>query len=370
MSRDFYQILGVPKTALQDEIKKAYRKLAHQYHPDKQSGNEAKFKELNEAYQVLSDPQKRNQYDQFGSSPFGGFSGGGSGQTSGWDFGDLFRDFSAQGGSAFGGNMEDIFDIFGGGFGERTSRHSAENFRRGHDLQIDLTVSFYDSARGATREVEIMREVICGDCRGSGALNGRSEELMNCPDCGGGGQVRRNVRSFFGTISQISTCKNCDGTGKIPKNKCKTCGGDGRKRVRKTLEIKIPAGISNGQILIVRGAGQAGFRGGESGDLYIKAKVETDKRFERVGNDLIYELPLKLTDAILGAKISVPTLDGEREVEIPNGAQDGDQIKLKGHGIYGSGRGDQIIKIKIQIPKKIKGRAKELVEELARMGTT
>jgi molecular chaperone DnaJ len=244
---DFYQILGVPKTASQDEIKKAYRKLAHQYHPDKQSGNEAKFKELNEAYQVLSDAQKRSQYDQFGSADFGrggfnGFSGQG-GPASGWDFSQGFNSFS---GSDF--NLEDIFDIFSGGFGGRASRRSTEDLRRGHDLQIDLTISFYDSARGAIKEIEVMKEVICGDCKGSGALGGKSEELINCRDCDGSGQVRRNVRSFLGTISQVSTCKNCNGVGKIPKNKCKTCGGDGRKRDRKILEIQVPAGIDNGQV--------------------------------------------------------------------------------------------------------------------------
>lgn len=360
---DFYQILGVPKTVSQDDIKKAYRKLAHQYHPDKQSGDEAKFKELNEAYQVLSDPQKRNQYDQFGSSDFGrsgfnGFSAQG-GPASGWDFGQGFNPF----GGSF--DMEDIFDIFGGGFGGRTSRRPTEDLRRGHDLQIDLTVSFYDSARGATKEVRIVKEVVCGDCNGSGALNGRPEELINCPNCGGSGQIRRNVRSFFGAVSQISTCKNCDGVGKIPKNKCRICGGDGRRREKRTLEVQIPTGINDGQILIVRGAGQAGFRGGKAGDLYIKIQVELDKRFKRIGSDLIYELPLKLTDAILGAKILVPTLDGEREIEIPNGTQDGDQIKLRGHGVHGSRNGDQVMKVKIQIPKKIKGRAKELVRQLA-----
>ena len=328
--------------------------MAHQYHPDKQGGNEAKFKEINEAYQVLSDTKKRAQYDQFGSVPPGGGFGGGQG------FGGF--DFSQYG---FGGqefNVEDLFDLFGGAFGGQR-RDEPKETGRGQDIQVSLKVSLHDVARGAKKTVELSKYVSCSECNGSGAQKGSG--MVDCVTCGGKGQTKETTRSFFGNIVRVVTCKTCHGTGKVPKVNCSNCKGEGRIHAKKTIELNIPAGINDSEAFVMRGEGQAGLRGAKAGDLYVVVSVESDKRFKRVGNNLVYDLPIKVTDAILGAKVSVPTLDGEKELEIPSGIQSGDELKLKGLGIHGSNKGDQIIKIKVEIPKKLSGKGKKLAEELA-----
>lgn len=364
---DFYTILGVPRSASQDEIKKAYRKLAHQHHPDKQGGNEAKFKEINEAYQVLSDPKKRSQYDQFGSAfesqgPFGGFGRG-------FDGFDFSRDF---GGGSGGFNIEDLFDLFNGGFGSpfgRTrgerqgARQAQERPGRGEDIKINLKISFHDAARGVAKQAELSKDIICQECGGSGAQKGSG--LTDCSVCQGKGEITETMGSFFGNFTRIYACSVCLGSGKVPKNNCPTCRGEGRKHGKNLFEINIPAGVKDGDTIVMKNGGQAGFRGAQAGDLYIQLSIEADKKFKRIGNDVLYELPVKLTDALLGTYVFVPTLDGEKEMEISAGIQDGEELRLRGLGIHGPHKGDQIIRIKIEIPRKLSGKAKKIVEELA-----
>lgn len=355
MALDYYKTLGVEKSASADEIKKAYRKLAHQHHPDKQGGDEKKFKEINEAYQVLSDPQKRSQYDQFGSSFQSGFNAGGP-------FG------SGQGGYDFNNfDLNDIFDMFGGAFGGRAGR-SREDHSRGADIEVSFSVDFYTSIRGGNKKIELVKENICDTCDGTGAKSGAGS--TTCQNCKGSGEVREATRSIFGNVVRVTTCHTCNGTGKIPKEKCPTCNGDGRVKSKKTLDVTIPGGIRDGETLVVRGQGQAGLRGGRAGDLYIRIRTESDRRFKIVGDDLVYNLSIRVTDALLGKNMRVPTLDGEKEIEIPAGAQDGEELRLKGLGVHSrhlgrTGKGDQIIKIKIEIPKKLSGRARKLAEELS-----
>ena len=368
-SDDFYTILGVPRNASQDEVKKAYRKLAHQHHPDKQGGNEAKFKEINEAYQVLSDPKKRSQYDQFGPSFAKGF--GGQSRPSGFDFGnfdgfDFSRDFE---GFNRGFNVEDLFDLFGGAFGSsfgrrREREQAGRESANGEDIRINLKVNLRDVARGAVKRVELSKNVVCEECKGSGA-NPPAGGLIDCSVCQGEGEVTETMGSFFGNFTRIYTCSVCLGTGKVPRNNCSACKGEGRKRGKELFEINIPAGVKDGDSIVVRDKGQAGFRGAQAGDLYVQISVEPDKIFKRLGNDVICELPVKLTDALLGARTGVPTLDGEKEIEIPAGTQDGDELRLRGLGIHGPHKGDQIVRVKVKIPRKLSGRARKIVEELA-----
>ncbi len=362
---DFYTILGVPRNASQDDIKRAYRKLAHQHHPDKQGGNEAKFKEINEAYQVLSDPKKRSQYDQFGSAfgsqgPFGGFGRG----FDGFDFSRDFEGFSR------GFNVDDLFDLFGGAFGgpfgrRREKKQAGRESANGEDIRISLKVSLRDAARGAVKRVELSKSVVCEECGGSGA-NPPTGGLINCSVCQGEGEVTETVGSLFGSFTRIFPCSICLGTGKVPRDNCSACKGEGRRRGKELLEINIPAGVKDGDTIVMKGKGQAGFRGAQVGDLYIQLGIEADKKFKRIGNDVQYELPVRLTDALLGARISVPTLDGEKEAEIPAGVQNGDELRLKGLGIHGPHRGDQIVRIKIEIPRKLSGKARKIAEELAK----
>lgn len=361
---DYYQTLGLGKSASAEEIKRAYRKLAHQHHPDKQGGDEKKFKEINEAYQVLSDPKKREQYDRFGPSFAQGFGGQGGRGFDGFDFSDIF---SGRGGSAFGGDIEDIFDMFGGvfggsPFGGRARTREREN--RGADLETAAEISFYESARGGVRSVEIANLFSCPECGGSGAKP--SEGLIDCSVCGGKGEIRETSASLFGNITRIRECNVCKGSGQVPKVNCPACLGEGRKKASRKLEVNIPAGINNGQVLVVKGKGQAGFRGGPAGDLYIRIRVNPDKRFTREGNDILYELTVKVTDAILGTDLTVPTLDGDKQVEISAGIEHNSELRLRGLGVHGRRKGDQIIKIKIAMPHKLSSKAKKLAEELAR----
>ena len=353
------------KSASQDEIKKAYRKLAHQHHPDKAGGSDAEFKKLNEAYQVLSDPKKRQQYDQFGQT-FDGAGGGSGGQGFG-GFEDIFRQYQQGGGqqgfSSGGGQWDfDMSDLFGGIFGGGRTRK--EDLTRGHDMELAMEVDFADSIKGATRTVEYQGEVVCSTCEGNGAQKG--SKLRQCEKCKGNGQLRQSFGSMFGNITRMVTCNNCQGIGQVPEKVCKTCDGDGRVKEKQSLTLDIPAGIKNGETLVIRGRGQAGLRGGKGGDLYVHIRTRSDKRFVRVGNDVVMDLPIKITDALLGVKIKVATLDGEKEAEVPAGVQEGDEVRLKGLGVRGSRAGDQILKIKIQIPKHLSGKAKKLVEELSR----
>ncbi|MCZ8236910.1 MAG: molecular chaperone DnaJ [Leptospiraceae bacterium] len=355
--RSYYEILGVAKGAKDDEIKSAYRKLAIKYHPDKNKGNkeaEEKFKEATEAYEVLRDAQKRSAYDQFGKAGVNagaGYGQGGFGQGAYTDFSDIF------------GNFEDIFEgFFGGGGGGRTSRRGGP--QRGSDIRYNLEIGLEDAALGKEVKIDIPRNETCGDCNGTGAAKGSS--VSTCPDCGGSGQVRR-TQGFF---SVTTTCPRCNGKGKIIASPCKTCHGAGLVEKRRTINIKIPAGVENGSRLKVSGEGESGPGGGPKGDLYVVTHIKKHPTFERNGSDLIVIKTISLAMACLGGEIEVPTIDGKTiALKIPEGTESGQAFRMKGLGIpyLGAyGKGDQHVIVKIEIPKKLNKKQKELLEEFAR----
>lgn len=348
--RDYYEVMGVPKEASDDEIKKAYRKLAKQYHPDLNPGDkeaENKFKEVNEAYEVLSDKEKRSRYDQFGHAGVDPNYGG------------------AAGGNPFGSDIDlgDIFNSFFGGFGGR--RQSNPNApRRGADTEASLTVSFEEAAKGCKKEISYSRVAACADCGGSGAKKGTSAKT--CSDCGGSGQVRIHQRTPFGVMQTSRTCDRCGGSGKVIENPCPTCSGHGRVRSTHKVEVSVPAGIADEQVLRVSGQGDAGYNGGPAGDLHVFIGVRPHPLFERKGDDVWCELPLTFTQAALGAEVVVPILDGKVSYQVHEGTQPGDVFRLKGKGIPhlgGHSRGDQFVKISIEVPKNLSSRQKELLKE-------
>lgn len=349
MSKDYYQILGISKGASEEEVKKAFRVLAHKYHPDKQGGDEAKFKELNEAYQVLSDSKKRAHYDQFGSAfnqggGFGGF-GGFQGQNVHFDMGDL--------GDMFG-------DMFGFGGGRQQKRQA-----RGGDIQVNLTISFAEAAFGAEKTIELYKPVPCAACSGTGIPPG--SKMRSCKTCGGQGRVRQVQRTILGSFEAVAPCGACRGTGNIPEKECKECGGEGVRREKKSMRVKIPAGIDHGETIRVSGGGEAGSRGAQSGDLYMHIRLQSDPRFERDGFDVYSTLEIGFVDAALGTVKIIETLDGEVEVKIPDGIQSGEEIRLKSRGIsklHGSGRGDHYVRVRVRTPKHLSRKAKQQLEDL------
>lgn len=353
MSKDYYKILGVDKKATKVEIKKAFHKLAHKYHPDKEGGDEKKFKEASEAYAVLSDDKKRTEYDAYGQSfgGNGGFQGGFNG----------FNGFS-QGGQTEGFEFDlgDIFgDIFGGGRNARKTR--------GSDISIDLEISFSEAVFGVERRVLLTKNSFCVECNGTGAKQG--SEMETCSNCNGKGKIRETKQSFFGAFSSVKICDKCKGTGKIPKEKCKECWGTGIKKKQEEIKIKIPAGINHGEMIRLSGAGEA-ISGGVAGDLYIKIHVVPHKHFRKEGVDLKMDLAVKLSDALLGAEYVVETLDGKITVKIPKGVSHGELLRVRDKGVpYGGNkRGDLFLKIKIKLPNKLSRKAKQLVEELKEEG--
>lgn len=357
--RDYYEVLGVEKGASEAEIKKAFKKMARKYHPDLNRDNqkeaEVKFKELNEAYEVLSDAQKKAQYDQFGHAAFDGSAGGGAGGGFGG-----FGGFGGGGGEGFG----DIFDMFFGGQGRGGSRRPGPE--RGSDLRYDLEISFEEAAFGKEAELSIPRTEECKSCHGTGAAAGTQPE--ECPQCHGAGQVQYAQNTPFGRMVNSRSCERCGGTGKIIKSPCKDCGGKGTKRLHRKINVKIPAGVDNGSRIRVSGGGEAGLRGGGPGDLYVYIFVKAHKLFERDGADVLCEVPISFVQAALGDKVEVPTLDGKVEITIPAGIQSGKILRLKGKGIpflRGQGRGDQHVKIKVLTPQKLSSRQKELLQEFA-----
>jgi len=367
MAKDYYNILGVDRGASDDEIKKAYRKLAHKHHPDKTGGDAEKFKEINEAYQVLSDKTKRGQYDQYGQTfeqagrgGAGGFSGG----FEGFDFGS----FGGQGGQGFnfGEGFEDIFsDIFGGAFGGRTR----DGRKAGRDIQVDVEISFEEMVRGAHREVDLYRPVTCDVCKGSGAEPGSSEET--CSTCKGSGRVRKSVQSIFGSFSQVAACSTCGGSGKIISKKCHKCGGDGRVKEQRKVGIDIPAGISHGQTISIHGMGEAGERGAASGDLFVVVHVKPQESFVREGNNIVSKRKITFSQAALGDKIDVETIDGNITMKVPAGTQSGEVFRIKGKGVpelRKSSRGDHLVKITVEIPKNLSRAQRKIVEELGKEG--
>lgn len=354
VAKDYYATLGLDKNCSEEDIKRAFRKLALQYHPDRNPGDKAaeeRFKEINEAYQVLSDSDKRAQYDQFGTADFNGQGGFG-----GFDFGG----FSDMGG--FG----DIFDtIFGGGFGGFSSGR-ASGPQRGADLQYTLNLTFEEAAFGVTKEVDISRNEECSRCGGSGAKPGTRPQT--CDRCGGTGQVKIQKKTAFGSFVTVSTCDRCGGKGTIIKEACTECHGSGRVRKRKKITIKVPAGVDTGNTIPLRGEGEPGTKGGARGDLYININVLPHKIFRRDGYDVICEIPISFPQATLGAEIDVPTIDGIINFTVPEGTQSGSVFKLKGKGIpriRGYGRGDELIKVIVEVPKKLNEKQKELLRQFA-----
>lgn len=357
MKQDYYEILGVNKGASKDEIKKAFYKLAHKYHPDKKGGNEAKFKEVNQAYQVLSDDDKRSKYDQFGS----GFENMGGGSQSGAGFeGFDFSGFQNGGADFDFGNLNDIFsDFFGGG-----GRPQA---RRGRDISTEIQISFSDSIFGMDRKILITKTSNCLTCKGSGAKAG--SKMETCKHCNGQGKIHESKRTIFGNIGSTKTCESCLGAGEVPKEICETCKGKGVLRREEEISIVIPAGIRDGEMIRMTGYGEAISRG-TAGDLYIKINVIPHPVFKRDGSDLVMNLNLKLSDALLGTKYPIQTLDGEIEVTIPEGVSINEILRVRGKGVpvSKSKRGDLLIKLNIKLPSKISRKSRELIEELKKEG--
>ncbi len=352
--RDYYEVLGVSRSASDDEIKKAYRKLAKKYHPDVNPDDkeaEEKFKEASEAYEVLSDAQKRSRYDQFGHDPMGG--GGGAGG---------YSDFGGFGGGGFGGFDDILNSFFGGGFGAGRARDTGPI--QGNDLQYEIRVSFEEAALGAKKEINVARDEECPVCHGSGAKEGTSPET--CPTCKGSGQVVYTQNTPFGRIQNARTCETCHGSGKIIKDPCTRCNGRGKVRTSRKISFNVPAGIDNGQIITMRGQGEPGERGGPPGDLYIQINVAPHKFFKRKDFDLHCNIPISFTQAALGAEIDVPTLGNPVKYTIPEGTQPGTVLRIKGEGIQylrGSGKGDLYITVDVEIPRKLTEKQKQLLTE-------
>ena len=353
--RDYYEVLGLSKGASEDEIKKAYRKLAKQYHPDinKAPDAETKFKEINEAYEVLSDPQKKTQYDQFG---FAGMDGSNFSQGFS-DFGDLGDIFSS-----FMGGMGGAFSGFN--FGGRSSRRNGP--MKGDNRYLSMDIDFLDAIHGITKTISISVDKKCEKCDGSGAAS--KSDIETCSTCHGSGVTMRQSRTPFGVIQQQGVCPDCNGTGKRIKKKCPECGGTGYKTIKEQVEVTIPAGISTGQQVRIQGYGERGENGGPNGDLYIEIRVKPHKNFIREGNDIYIRVPITSIDATLGTKIDVPTPYGDVELTIPPGTQPNSKLRLKGYGVKSlrsNTKGDQYVEIEVNIPKKLSKEEKELYEKLA-----
>ncbi len=366
MSTDYYEILGVNKGASKDEIKKAFYKLAHKYHPDKKEGNEAKFKQINEAYQVLSDDGKRSKYDQYGS----GFENMGNASTGGFGgsqhgFGGF--DFSGfqNGNAEFDfGNLNDIFsDFFGGGMDGGQKRGK----KRGRDISTEIQISFSDSIFGTTRKILITKTSNCITCHGTGAKTGSS--MITCKICNGQGHIRESKRTIFGNIANTKICEVCAGSGEVPKEICDACKGKGVLRREEEVSIVIPAGIRDGEMIRMTGYGEAVSKG-TTGDLYVKINVASHAVFKRDGHDLVMNLNLKLSDALLGMEYPITTLDGEIKVTIPEGVGINEILRVRGKGVpvSKSKRGDLLIKLNIKMPGKLSRSSRALIEELKKEG--
>lgn len=353
--KDYYELLGIPKGSPKDEVKKAFRKMAAKYHPDKKTGDEAKYKEITEAYSVLNDEKKKAEYDAYGHS-FNNAGGAGGGGFGGFDFSGF-----QQGGFNAGGVEFDINDLFQGfGFG------GGGRAERGHDVSIDINLDFKESIFGVTRKVLLTKRNVCETCDGSGAKKG--SEQINCSTCSGNGKIRETRQSIMGSFTTVRDCSDCDGLGKVPKEKCETCHGEGVKRAQSEISIKVPAGIQNGEVIRMTGQGEA-LKGAQPGDLYIKIHVETNPDIKREGINLYSKLPVKLTDALLGGTYRVETLDGVSDIKVPAGITHGELIRIKGKGVPSDrGRGDFLVKVSVETPKKLSRKAQKLIEELREEG--
>ncbi len=359
MPKDYYKTLGVSKGATKEEIKKAFHKLAHTHHPDKNKGDDTKFKEVNEAYQVLSNDKKRSSYDQFGSadgpSSYAGGFGGQSGPFGGFDF-------TGQGGAEF--DMGDLGDIFGDFFGGGRNRQKT---RKGRDVQTEIDLSFEEAIFGVEKKIKLNKQSVCNICHGSGAKVGTKMNV--CKTCGGQGSVREMKRSILGSFATTRTCDTCLGSGKVPSEKCSECRGEGVVRKNEEISLNIPSGINNGETLRVRGQGEA-IQGGEAGDLYVKLNVKSHLVYTRENLNLMMDLEIKLTDALLGMTYELRTLEGKNvEVKIPEGINNGEMLRVRGKGVpSGMSRGDIIIRVHVTMPSKLSRKNKELIEKLKEEG--
>jgi len=353
--RDFYEVLGVQKSASADEIKKAYRKLAMKYHPDRNPDNkeaEEKFKEVNEAYEILSNDEKRNLYDQYGHAGVDPNFGAGGG------FGGGFGGFDVDLGDIFG-------SFFGGGFGGggRSRRNAPQ---KGESLRANLVLSFEEAAFGCEKEIQINKTEACPDCQGSGAEKGTSVET--CTHCNGTGTVKTTHRTPLGMMSSTGTCPKCQGKGKIIKTPCKSCNGSGKKRVTRKIKVSVPAGIDEGQTISLRGEGNVGSNGGPNGDLLIGISIRPHPILSRDGANVLCEIPITYAQATLGAEIEVPTIDGKVKYNVPEGTQTGTVFRLRGKGIpilHSKARGDQFVRVNVEIPKNLSNKQKDLLKAFA-----
>ena len=356
MAGDYYQILGVSRDVDKDELKRAYRRLARQYHPDvnKEPGAEEKFKEISRAYEVLSEPDTRARYDRFGEAGVGGAAGG-----SGFDYSDM---------GGFADIFETIFSGFGGGVGTGASQSRRRNGPvRGDDLRLDLKLDFKEAVFGGEKQIKIPHLESCDTCNGTGAKPGTG--VKTCETCGGNGQVRRATRTPFGSFAQVTTCTTCNGTGQVIEEKCSTCHGAGRQQETKKLKITIPPGVDNGTRLRVSGEGDAGMRNGTPGDLYVYLFVESDKEFTREGINIRSEITISYLQAILGCNLQVNTVDGKEDLTIPAGTQPNTVLTIENKGVPRLGnpvsRGNHLLTVKIDIPTKVNSEERELLEKLA-----
>ncbi|MDR5657971.1 molecular chaperone DnaJ [Serpentinicella sp. ANB-PHB4] len=353
--RDFYEVLGVDRNAAPDEIKRAYRKLAMKYHPDKNKGDqtaETKFKEINEAYEVLGDQEKKQRYDQFGHAGVNG--NGASG-------------FEGFGGGGFEDIFGDIFDIFGGG-GFSSSRRQ-RGPRKGADVKYEQSITFEEAAFGVEKTIKFHKEEDCKDCNGSGAASGSTSKT--CPDCNGKGEVRFAQRTPLGQIVNVRPCTKCAGEGKIIEKPCPKCNGKGTERKLKSIKVKIPAGVDTGSVISIRGEGELGQQGGPPGDLYVVINVMPHKIFERDGLNVYCEIPITFAQAVLGDELEVPTLEGRVKYKIPEGTQTGTIFRLKSKGISSPrnyGKGDQFVKVVVEVPKKLTEKQKDIIKQFASEG--
>lgn len=356
---DYYDILGVSKDVSDADLKKAFRKKAHKHHPDKKGGDEAKFKEVNEAYQVLSDKQKRAQYDQFGSAGMGGGAGGPSGGFGGFDFGNMGGAGGPGGGFEFnfGGGGEDMFSEMFGGRGGRS---------QGRDMQVSLDITFAEMIAGAQKEVMLKKAVGCSVCDGDGGEPGSSKDT--CSTCKGSGRVRKVMQTILGNIAQEVLCDTCKGKGQTYEKSCHQCGGEGIENKTVTEKLDIPAGISSGQTIAFSGKGMSGANGAGAGDLLVSVNVLRDERFERDGNDVLSTLVISYPQAVMGDKVTVETVEGSVKMKIPAGTQPGEIFRIKGKGVprlQSFGRGDHMVNVQIDVPTKLSRDQKKIIEKLS-----
>jgi len=356
MSKDYYKILGVEKSANPDEIKRAFRKLAHKYHPDKQGGDEQKFKEVNEAYQVLSDPQKKQQFDQFGTT----FDQAGTGGFNWSNFGQAGTNPFGSGFSSAKFDMDDLGDVFGDLFGFGSRKKKAQ---KGADIEMDIEVDFKQAAFGDEKLINLYKNIVCPHCTGNGAEPGT--KINTCQTCGGSGRQTRVQQTFLGAIQTQTTCQDCQGQGKKPEKKCTKCSGLGIIKKETEIKINIPAGIDNGETIKLSGQGEAGLNG-LTGDLYIHVRIKPDPHFERQGYHVLTNQQISFSQAALGDKINIETIEGLVVLKIPAGTQSGTKFRLKGKGIpklRGHGRGDHWVQIDVKVPKNLSRKQKELLKD-------